>query len=60
MQVDLDVTADYSTEGTNEVIHLARVCTADGIGDTNSIDTNLIHSLVNGQQVYEVGAEGVL
>ena len=60
MQMDLDIAADDAAECTNQVVYLARVCTADGVGDTDPVDANLVNSLVNGQEVYEVGAERVL
>lgn len=60
MQVDLDITSDDAAECSNEIVYLARVCAADGVGNTNPVDADLVNSLVDGQQVYEVGAEGVL
>lgn len=60
MQMDLDITSDDTTEGSNEIVHLARVCASHSVGDTNTVDANLVNGLVDRQQVHEVGAEGVL
>lgn len=34
--------------------------TADGVGDTNTLDTDLVDGGVDGEQVNQVGTEGVL
>ena len=55
-----DVASDNAPEGADELVNLARVCAADSVGDANAIDANLIHRLVDGEEVHEIGAERVL
>ena len=44
--MDLNITTNDSAEGTNEIVNLTGVGTADGISNTDSVDTNLIDGLV--------------
>jgi hypothetical protein len=60
VEVALDVTADNTSEGPDEVVDLSRVRTTDGIGDTDSIQTDLVDGSVDGQEVDELGSERVL
>ena len=59
MKVNLNVASYDSAEGANEVVHLTRVRATDGISDTNSVDTNLVDGLVNGEKVDKIGPEGI-
>ena len=47
MQMDLNITAHNPAECTDEIINLARVGTANCIGDTDTVDTNLVDGLVD-------------
>lgn len=54
MEMALDVTRDNTAKGAHEVVDLARVGATDSVGDTDTVDTDLVDSAVNGQQVDEV------
>lgn len=60
VEMGLDITADNTTQGADQVVNLARASAADGIGDTNTVDTNLIDGRVDGEEIDEVAAEGIL
>ncbi len=60
VQVNFDIAADNAAEGANEFVNLARVCATDGVGDADPVDADLVHGLVDGKEVHEIGAEGVL
>jgi hypothetical protein len=59
VQVNLNVTADDATKGAHEVVDLARVRATDGVGDADAIDAYFVHGLINGEEVDEIGPEGV-
>lgn len=59
MQVDLNIALDDAAERADEVINLAGVGAADGVGDTDTIDTDLVDGLVDREEVDQVGAERV-
>lgn len=54
MQVDLDIALDNSAERADEFVNLTRVGTADSVGDTDTVDTDLVYGLVNGEEVHKV------
>lgn len=60
MEVALDVARDDTTEGTDEIVNLTRVGASDSVGDSNTVDTDLVDGAVDGEEVDEVGAEGIL
>jgi len=60
VEVAFDVARDDTAESSDEFVNLTRVGTTDGIGDTNTVDTNLVDSTVDGEEVDEVGSERVL
>ena len=60
VEVALDVTADDTSEGPDEVVNLSRVGASDGIGDTDSVQTDLVDGSVDGQEVDELGSERIL
>lgn len=43
-----------------QVVDLPGACATDSVGNTNAVDTNLVHSAVDGQQIDEVGTERIL
>jgi len=59
MKMDLNITANNPTESADQVVNLSRVGTSDGISYAYAIDTNLVHRLVNRQQVHKVGTETI-
>lgn len=59
VEVSLDVATHDTSQHTDELVDLAGRGTADGIGDTNTVDTNLVDGGVDGQEIDEVRAERV-
>ena len=59
MQVDLDIATDDATERADEIVHLSWIRATDSVRNTDAIDANLVDSLVDGQEVDQVRAEGV-
>lgn len=57
--MNLNITTDNSSQRPNEIVHLPRVCAANSISNTNSIDTDLVYSLINAQQVDQIGSERI-
>ena len=55
-----NIASDDATEGANKLVNLARVCATDGVGDADAVDSDFIHRLVDGKEVHEIGAEGIL
>lgn len=60
VEVSLDVTADDTTKGSYEVVDLTRVGAANSVGNTDTVDTDLVDGAVDGEQVDELGTERVL
>lgn len=58
--MDFDVAANDTAQRPDEFIDLSGVCAADRVGNTDSVDTDLIYSLVDREEVDEVGPERVL
>ena len=54
MEVNLDVARDDTAEGADEVIDLAGVGATDGVGDTDTVDTDAVDGLVNREEVDQV------
>ena len=59
VEVGLDVTRDDTAEGTDELVDLARIGTADSVSDTDTVDTNLVDSAVDREKVDQLGTERV-
>jgi hypothetical protein len=59
VEMTLDVTADDASEGPDEIVDLSRVGTSDGIGYTDTVETDLVDRSVDAQQVDQVGSEGI-
>lgn len=60
VEVGLDVAADNTTEGPNEVVDLAGSGATDSVSDTDAVHANLVDGAVDGEKIDEVGAERVL
>jgi hypothetical protein len=60
VEVRLDIAADDTPQRPHQVVHLTRVRATDSVGDTNSVDANLVDSAVDREEVGELGAERVL
>ena len=58
--MNLDVTAHDASERPHQVVHLPGVRTSDGISNTDTIHANFVYSLVDAEEVDEVGSEGIL
>jgi hypothetical protein len=56
----LDVAADNSPECPDQIVHLTGVGAAYSVGHTDTVDTDLVDSPVNGQQIDQLGSERVL
>ena len=59
VKVNFDVAADDASKGADEVVDLTGVGASNGIGDTDTVNTNAVDGLVDGEEVDEVGAETV-
>lgn len=57
--MSLDIARNDTSECSYEVVHLTRVCAANGISDTDTVDTDLVYCLVDGKQVDQVGSERI-
>ena len=60
VEVCLDVAAHDTTECPDQVVDLSRSGTTNGVRDTDSVHTDLVDSLVDGEQVDQIAAERVL
>jgi len=60
VEVGLDIARNDATESTDEIIDLARRSATDGIGNTDTVDADLVNSAVERKEIDEVGAEGIL
>lgn len=59
VEMSLDITAHDTPQCPDQLVHLSRVGTADSVGDTDTVDTDLVDGAVNGQQVDKLGSERV-
>ncbi len=57
MKVDFDVTANNTAQCPDQFVNLAGVCAAHGVRNADSVDTDLVDSLVDREQVDEIRAE---
>lgn len=60
VEMALNVTRDDGLEGSDKLVDLSGVGTSDGIGNTDSVDTNLVDGSVNVEEIDQVGSERVL
>ena len=58
--VELDVAVHHAAQRAHQVEHLARVGDAHGVGDADAVDADAVDRVVDGEQVDQVAAEGVL
>lgn len=54
VKMDLNIAAYNAPEGPDKVIDLAGVGASDGIGDTDTVDTNFVDGLVDGEEIDEI------
>lgn len=59
VEVSLDITLDNTSQDTDQLVDLARRSAADSVRNTDTVDTDLVDSGVEGQKVNQVGSEGV-
>lgn len=59
-KMDLDVTRHHATERADKLIYLPGCGTADGIGNAYPVHTRGVDSLVEGQDINEIGPERIL
>lgn len=50
----LDITANNTTKGSDEVVDLTRRSAADCVSDTNTVNTLLVNSLVKAEKIDKV------
>ena len=60
VEVRLDIARHDTTQGPDEVVDLPGGRAANGIGNTDAVDADLVDSLVQGEEIDEIRAEGVL
>ncbi len=59
VEMTLNITADNTSQGPDEVINLPRVSTPNGVSDTDTVETDLVYGSVDGEEVDKLGSEGV-
>lgn len=59
VEMTFNVTRDDATKGSDEVVYLTRISATDGIGDTDSVEADLVDGSVDREQVDEFGSERV-
>lgn len=47
VEVTLDITADHAPQSPDQLIHLSRVGTSDGICDTYTVHADLVYGAVD-------------
>lgn len=57
--MDFDITSDNASQSPDQFVNLSWVGTSDSIGNTNSVNTDLVDCLVDAQQIDEVATEGI-
>lgn len=60
VEVSLNVTADNTSQCPHEFVDLSGIGTTNSIGNTNSVDTDLVDGPVDREQIDEFGSERVL
>lgn len=60
VEVSLNVTADNTSQDTDKLVDLAGRGATDGVGNTDTVDTDLVDRRVDGEEVNEVRTERVL
>lgn len=60
MEVGLDVAANNAAQSADEVVDLAGSGATDGVGNTDTVDANLVDGAVDGEEIDEVGTERIL
>lgn len=55
----LNIARDNTPQRPDEVVYLTRVGAPDSVGNTDTVDADLVDGTVNGEQVDEFGPEGV-
>jgi hypothetical protein len=50
----LDITANNTTKGADEVVNLTRRSAADCVSDTDAVNTLLVNSLVKAEKIDKV------
>jgi hypothetical protein len=59
VEMRLDVTADNTSQSSDEIVDLSWRCTANCVRNTDSVYTDLVNCGVNGEEIDEVRSEGV-
>lgn len=59
VEVSLDIAADNTTKGSDQVINLSWRGAAHSVGNTDPVNTDLINGGVDGEEIDQVGSERV-
>jgi hypothetical protein len=59
VQMDLNVTTDDTPKRPYKLVDLTRVGAPDSVGDSHTVDTDLVDGLVNREQVDQVRTERI-
>jgi len=60
VEVGLNIARNDTTEGTDEVVDLARRSATNSVCDTDTVNTDLVDGTVDGKQIDEIGSERIL
>jgi len=60
VQMDFNVTADDTTQRSDEIIDLTGIRAPDCVRDTDTVDADFVYGLVDRKEVDKVRSEGVL
>ena len=52
--MNFDIALDNSSECTDKFIDLTRICATNSVGDTDSVHANIVHGLVDGEEIDEI------
>ena len=59
VEMTFDVATHNASKCSDEIVNLPWICAADGVGDSDSVDTNLVNCFVDGEQVDQIRSERV-
>jgi hypothetical protein len=57
VEMTFNVTADYASQGPDQVVNVPRRCASNRVCHAHAVDANAVHSLVKVKQVYKIGTE---
>lgn len=54
VKMSLDIAANHTPQGADEVIDLSWAGASDSVGDTNAVNTDLVDGAVNREKIDEI------